>query len=97
MTVQISDLDKLKILWGEDKAIAAILTKVDKYCEHLEENQETLTREQEERVKKFARQLIDEYHEEGEIDDKKYGSIASSLVNLYPTGVPIKKRGKSRS
>jgi hypothetical protein len=97
MTVELSELDKLKILWGEDKAIVAILGKVDKYCEDLQETQDKLTKEQEARVKKFARNLIDEYHEEGQIDDEKYHSITSSMVSLYPTGAPIKKRKKSRS
>jgi hypothetical protein len=95
MAIEISELDKLKILWGEDKAISAILTKVDKYCEDLQKQEENLTKEQEERVKKFAASLIDEMHDDGMIDDDKYSSITSSMVSLYPTGAPTKKKSRS--
>lgn len=94
MAIQISDLDKLKILWGDDKGIAAILTKVDKYIEDLQSGQDNLTREQETRVKTFARRMIDEMHEDGQMDDKKYDNIASSLVSLYPSGAPMEKKTK---
>ncbi len=97
MAVQISDLDKLKILWGEDKGIAAILTQVDKYCEELQKGQDKLTKEQESRVKSFARRMIDEMHEEGGIDDHKYDTITSSLVSLYPSGAPIEKKKIKKS
>jgi len=96
MVVEISDLDKLKILWGEDKGIAAILTKVDKYVEALEKGQDTLTKEQEKRVKIFARNMIDEMHEEGGLDDRKYDTITSSLVSLYPSGAPMEQKKKPK-
>ncbi len=92
MAVEISDLDKLKILWGDDKGIAAILTKVDKYVEDLEKGQENLTKEQEGRVKAFARRMIDEMHDEGGLDENKYENITSSLVSLYPTGAPMEPK-----
>ena len=92
MGVEISDLDKLKILWGDDKGIAAILTKVDKYVEDLQKGQDNLTHEQETRVKAFARQMIDDMHEGGDLDEKKYENIASSLVSLYPSGAPMETK-----
>ncbi len=80
-------LEKLKEVLGDKKAVSAILAKVDSYIENLGDDES-----EDEKVKRFARGLIDRMHESRELSDREYMKVQANLVSLYSGQEFMKKK-----